>query len=77
MFETFTTSLIVIVAMLNWRLPQWLTAQSAIGIDQLRHSIPLWGINLCAVALFAWITILTAMTRPPDSRASLVQSIPA
>ncbi len=51
MFETFTLCLVVIVVMLNWRLPQWI------------GPVPLWSINLCALALFIWTATLTALSR--------------
>jgi hypothetical protein len=57
MFETFTLALIVILVMLNWRLPDWIMATYGIG------NIPLWGINLCGVVLFAWTAILTVSSR--------------
>jgi RNA polymerase sigma factor (sigma-70 family) len=50
-FETFTLCLIVMVVMLNWRLAQWI------------GPVPLWGINLCALALFIWTATLTAFSR--------------
>jgi RNA polymerase sigma factor (sigma-70 family) len=56
MFETFTLALIVILVMLNWRLPHWVEAQDVI--------VPLRGINLCAFILFIWTAILTALSRP-------------
>jgi len=59
-FETFTLPLIVTVAMLNWRLPQWLAAANA---GQLHGDVSMWAINLCAVVLFAWMAVLTAMSR--------------
>lgn len=59
-FETFTLSLIVIVVMLNWRLPQWIAAN---GVGEMRGIVPLWGINLCALALFIWTVTLTALSR--------------
>jgi RNA polymerase sigma factor (sigma-70 family) len=55
MFETFTLCLIVIVVMLNWRLPNWVAAPGVV--------VPMWGINLCALVLFVWTAILTAMSR--------------
>jgi RNA polymerase sigma factor (sigma-70 family) len=61
MFETFTLSLIVIVIMINWRLPQWLATG---GFTQMPGIVPVWGINLCALVLFAWTAILMAMSRP-------------
>jgi RNA polymerase sigma factor (sigma-70 family) len=59
MFETFTLSLIVILVMLNWRLPRWITASDVI--------VPLRGINLCAFILFIWTAILTTLSRPTTS----------
>ena len=56
MFETFTLCLIVILVMLNWRLAYWFAAQDV--------SVPLWGVNLCALALFVWTLILTLLSRP-------------
>jgi RNA polymerase sigma factor (sigma-70 family) len=58
MFETFTSCLIVIVVMLNWRLPQWI------------GPVSLWGINLCALVLFAWTAILTILSRRPHNPAA-------
>jgi hypothetical protein len=51
-FETFTFSLLVIVAMLNWRHQIWL------GAD-----IPAWSFNLGALILFAWTGGLTVWDR--------------
>jgi len=59
-FETFTLPLIVIVAMLNWRLPQWL---GTVNAGQLHGDVSMWAINFCAVVLFAWMAVLTAMSR--------------
>jgi RNA polymerase sigma factor (sigma-70 family) len=57
MFETFTLALIVIFVMLNWRLPDWMVAIYGVSV------VPLWGINLCALVLFAWTAILTLLSR--------------
>jgi RNA polymerase sigma factor (sigma-70 family) len=56
-FETFTSCLIVIVVMLNWRLPLWLAAGFGAG------DVPMWGINVCALVLFLWTGTLTWMSR--------------
>lgn len=54
MFETFSLCEIVIVLMVNWRLPLWVAGA------------PLWIINLCAAVLFVWTAILTLINRPPQ-----------
>jgi len=69
MFETFTLCLIVILVMLNWRLPQWIAAVYDIGAGATQDSVPLWGINLCALVLIVWTAILTVLSRPaPENR---------
>jgi hypothetical protein len=64
MFETFTLCLIVILVMLNWHLPQWISSVDDIRAGATQDSVPLWGINLCALVLFVWTAILTVLSRP-------------
>ncbi|MGA2232911.1 MAG: sigma-70 family RNA polymerase sigma factor [Tepidisphaeraceae bacterium] len=59
-FETFGLCLLVKVIMLNWRLPQWIAIVNA---GQTRGEVPMGAINLCAFVLFAWMAVLTVMSR--------------
>ena len=59
-FETFVSCLFVEVIILNWRLPQWL---AVVNGGQMHGAVPMWGINLCAAIIFAWMAVLTGMTR--------------
>jgi RNA polymerase sigma factor (sigma-70 family) len=73
MFETFTLCLVVIVVMLNWRLSIWIAPNDVVG--------PLWAVNTCALALFVWTAILTALSRPPrdaqlDGQGSTAATLP-
>jgi RNA polymerase sigma factor (sigma-70 family) len=63
-FETFTLPLSAIVIMLNWRLPLWIAANGVGHYDNMASPIPMWGINLCALVIFAWTAILTLLSRP-------------
>jgi len=49
-FETFALALATIVIMLNWRLQDWMNGE-----------LPLFGINLCASILFAWMVLLVVL----------------
>ena len=52
-FEVFIQALVIVVIMLNWRLPMWIADET----------VPLWSINLFAGVLLVWMTALWAWDR--------------